>query len=450
LQGRFGAGWADVVGGSARCSAGDVAHHVLAGDIAALLLHDLARPLGHGPTQVHAFRVATRRLRSDLHTFRLLLDPGWVDVQRTRLQPVGVMVAPIRHIDVFLGFLDRAVEGHPAAEGEAPSLAAQFLDLRAEAHHRLVDTLRAPWYCELLDELALAATDLFVDQHPLADSRQPAMDILPSLLRRPWRQLREAARAVEAGQGEPALDNLRVCARRCRYTAEATIPVLGDPARRLADSAAALHAALGDLSEVALCLRWLDHPPAGLRIAFHVQRSMARVLRQVAVDADHAWPWALEAVLDAKAATMTPETTRSVAGAGGVVWRGDSRVIEVVLVHRRKHDDWSLPKGNAHPGESSDACALREVKEETGLSCRLGRELPSTAYRNQDGRRKVVRYWAMTPASGTLSPTAEVDDARWLPVPEAIRTVKRGRDTTVLKALLRSPRTAFLPSGGAG
>jgi hypothetical protein len=56
----------------------------------------------------------------------------------------------------------------------------------------------------------------------------------------------------------------------------------------------------------------------------------------------------------------------------------------------------------------------------------------------------------MTPASGTLSPTAEVDDARWLPVPEAIRTVKRGRDTTVLKALLRSPRTAFLPSGGAG
>src|SRR2546421_764671 len=235
------------------------------------------------------------------------------------------MVAPIRHIDVFLGYLDRAVEGHRPAEGEALGLAAQFLDLRAEAHHRLVDTLTAPWYCGLLDELARAATDVCVDPHPLADGRQPAVDILPSLLRRPWRQLREAARAVEAGEGEPALNNLRVWARHCRYTAEATIPVLGDPARRLADTAAALHAALGNLSEVALCLRWLDHAPAGLRITFHVQRSMAGLLREVAVDADRAWPLALAAVLDAKAATMTPETSRSVAGAGGVVWRGDSR-----------------------------------------------------------------------------------------------------------------------------
>ena len=66
-------------------------------------------------------------------------------------------------------------------------------------------------------------------------------------------------------------------------------------------------------------------------------------------------------------------------------------------MHRPRYDDWSLPKGKADEGESDAACALREVEEETGLTCVLGDELPSTHYRDSKGRDKTVRYWAMEP-----------------------------------------------------
>jgi 8-oxo-dGTP pyrophosphatase MutT (NUDIX family) len=51
-------------------------------------------------------------------------------------------------------------------------------------------------------------------------------------------------------------------------------------------------------------------------------------------------------------------------------WPG--RRVEIVLVHRLGYDDWSLPKGKLHPGETEAQAALREVQEETGLRCRLG------------------------------------------------------------------------------
>src|SRR3954470_10760122 len=69
-------------------------------------------------------------------------------------------------------------------------------------------------------------------------------------------------------------------------------------------------------------------------------------------------------------------TEHEVLAAGGVVVR-DGRV---AVVHRPKYDDWSLPKGKLDPGEGFEEAALREVEEETGMRCRLGRELPSTEY----------------------------------------------------------------------
>ena len=62
-----------------------------------------------------------------------------------------------------------------------------------------------------------------------------------------------------------------------------------------------------------------------------------------------------------------------VRAAGGVVSRRNERgEVEVLLVHRPHHGDWSFPKGKLEPGETDEECALREVWEETGLRCRLG------------------------------------------------------------------------------
>ena len=121
--------------------------------------------------------------------------------------------------------------------------------------------------------------------------------------------------------------------------------------------------------------------------------------------------------------------------AGGLVLRNGPSGREVLLVHRPRYDDWSFPKGKALQGESDEECALREVREETGLECELGDELPPTEYTDSHGRPKHVRYWAMQPVRGELSFEHEVDDARWVPVEEARQLLSYQRDVGVLDAI---------------
>jgi 8-oxo-dGTP diphosphatase len=130
-----------------------------------------------------------------------------------------------------------------------------------------------------------------------------------------------------------------------------------------------------------------------------------------------------------------------VRAAGGVVWRRVGDGTEVVLVHRPAYDDWSFPKGKADPGESDEEAAVREVEEEAGVRCRLGPELPSTTYPDRYGRRKVVRYWAMTVVSGDVAGHHEVDEARWVPVDLARGRLTYRRDAALLDALAETVGT---------
>jgi 8-oxo-dGTP diphosphatase len=112
----------------------------------------------------------------------------------------------------------------------------------------------------------------------------------------------------------------------------------------------------------------------------------------------------------------------------------------VLLVHRPRYDDWTVPKGKLDAGEDHAAAALREVEEETGLRCALGPELASTEYVDRKGRPKQVRYWAMTPAAGEFTPTDEVDDVRWVAVDAAESVLTYQRDREVIDALRRVVR----------
>lgn len=133
-----------------------------------------------------------------------------------------------------------------------------------------------------------------------------------------------------------------------------------------------------------------------------------------------------------------PEPVRA---GGGVVWRRDGPgPVRILVVHRPRYDDWSLPKGKCDRGETDEDCARREVREETGLTCRLGPELPATRYRDNKGRDKTVRYWAMEPvADGGFTPNAEIDEIRWLPLPEAVELLSYDHDRPVAEALVEPP-----------
>mgnify|MGYP002336081585 CR=1 FL=1 len=104
-------------------------------------------------------------------------------------------------------------------------------------------------------------------------------------------------------------------------------------------------------------------------------------------------------------------------------------------MHRPRYDDWSFPKGKVEQGETDEACALREVQEETGLVCELGDELPSTFYRDSLGRPKRVRYWLLRVTAGELAFRHEVDVARWLPPNEAAELLSYERDVALLRGL---------------
>lgn len=125
-----------------------------------------------------------------------------------------------------------------------------------------------------------------------------------------------------------------------------------------------------------------------------------------------------------------------VEAAGGVVARvAGGGGLEVALVHRPKYDDWSFPKGKLNPGESHEQAALREVAEETGLLCRLGRALGSVRYHDRKGRAKRVRYWAMTVEGGAFAPNSEVDELRWLPIELADELLSRSQDADLARWL---------------
>lgn len=132
-------------------------------------------------------------------------------------------------------------------------------------------------------------------------------------------------------------------------------------------------------------------------------------------------------------ATGEPE----IRAAGGVVIDDAGRVL---VVHRPRYDDWSLPKGKLDAGETWEAAALREVEEETGVRCELGAALPPVHY-DVRGRLKEVRWWVMRPV-GMAPPEErddEVDELLWLAPEAAAERMSYPHDAELIRAATAAP-----------
>ena len=122
--------------------------------------------------------------------------------------------------------------------------------------------------------------------------------------------------------------------------------------------------------------------------------------------------------------------------AGGVLLRKASSGDEVMLVHRKRYGDWTLPKGKLKPGETFDAAAVREVQEETGCRVELGRYLGALGY-EVTGTPKVVLFWQMSGNEQNL-PTdhEEVQEAAWLPVQDALAQLSHDQEREFLSRVI--------------
>ena len=139
-------------------------------------------------------------------------------------------------------------------------------------------------------------------------------------------------------------------------------------------------------------------------------------------------------------------SSADIISAGAVVTRGGSdgaHDLEVLLVHRPRYDDWSIPKGKVDRGEHPLATAVREVEEETGLRVRLGARLPDSTYLAQ-GRGKRVIWWSGRVVGDDdvrgYTRGDEIDEVRWAPLAEARELVDFELDADLLDQVAQIPQ----------
>jgi 8-oxo-(d)GTP phosphatase len=141
-----------------------------------------------------------------------------------------------------------------------------------------------------------------------------------------------------------------------------------------------------------------------------------------------------------------PSARRPILAGGAVVTREHpGRGTEVVIIHRKRYDDWTLPKGKLDVGESLPACAVREVREETGVTIRLSVPLDSITYEAGSAGLKKVDYWGgVVLESVRRAPDAEVDVVSWLPVRAALGRLTYSHDHFLVQQYLAQPPTTPL------
>lgn len=126
--------------------------------------------------------------------------------------------------------------------------------------------------------------------------------------------------------------------------------------------------------------------------------------------------------------------------AGGIVLRHSPRGDEVIVVYRKRHQDWTLPKGKLKDGESFEEAALREVQEETGCSCRLGNYLGGISYAI-GGVPKVVMFWKMAVVDERhIAENEEISEAAWMAIPAAIQRLTHAQEKSLLTRVAGGPK----------
>ena len=233
-----------------RSTLADIVRASLRTGLQRLLAHDwklrLALP-DPAVDDVHQARVATRRLRSDLKTFGVVLDPLWRDHLRSELKWLGMVLGELRDRDVLSDGL-----------ADAPIAVRQRLAVqRFEAGRRLAEALSSERYVSLVDRLHAGSVRLPVAPGSQHKAQKLAADVAPLLVAARWRAVRRQVRRAGRHPSAAQLHQIRIKAKQLRYAAEAASPAIGAPALRTASAAEHVQTVLGQHHDAVAAEAWL-------------------------------------------------------------------------------------------------------------------------------------------------------------------------------------------------
>lgn len=256
-------------------TAGDVVRRAVAASVTRLVVHDPIVRLDTDPEGVHQARVATRRLRSDLRTFRSLVDAEATAQLRRELRWIAELLGRVRDGDVLLERMRRRARALPDEHALGAAEVLSTLERERDvAHAELLAALRERRYLALLDRLVAEANAPSL----LPGAERPAHAVVAELVRGPWQSLDRAARRLGKKPSDAELHDLRIRTKRVRYAAEAAAPLFGAEADAFAKAAADLQTVLGDLNDAVVARAWLrdwakgDRSPRGVAAAKEVAR----------------------------------------------------------------------------------------------------------------------------------------------------------------------------------
>lgn len=193
---------------------------------------------------VHQMRVACRRLRSDLKTFRPLVEPLWGEALRAELKWLADSLGDARDLEVLRERLREVVDREPTLPYD-PAAFSRLDDVLARrettALAAAADALGSDRYLRLIDVLVDAAREPALS--PAASQR--CSKVLPPLVRRAWESMAKRASKLDPDDPDDAWHEARIKAKQARYAAEAVSDVLGRPAARLSSAAKSVQEVLG-------------------------------------------------------------------------------------------------------------------------------------------------------------------------------------------------------------
>jgi CHAD domain-containing protein len=232
----------------------DLVRRAMARSTIRLVAEDPIIRAGEDPEGVHDARVAARRLRSDLRTFRPLLDASWGEALRTELGWIGGLLGPVRDAEVLRDRLRARIDGMSDAGMTPGKVLLDDLEAdRLDARRRLLVGIGSQRYLALVERLISGSLSPRTEGTGVEG---PAGAAGP-LMARPWRALTRGVRRLDPDPTDAALHSVRIGAKRVRYAAEGFAPVFGRPARRFGSAARKLQDVLGEHQDAVVAAAWL-------------------------------------------------------------------------------------------------------------------------------------------------------------------------------------------------